>query len=195
MPQLHWDPPHRDPSISAPAHMPTCAHTHTWPPGNTKQGCIILRQCLQDRPSSSGQCILVGSRRVYQEYIVVGFLQNQHSKLSYLRNNQPQLRHEGVQGIVDVLRANDVEVPPGYEGPAPHTAIDADAVGDGGEQGVHAADKDVPGAVVGKPVDTILPASFTGGPRYYRRGYLNSMSLVTEFSNGDLFITMTFNPQ
>ena len=45
---------------------------------------------------------------------------------------------------------------------------------------------------VGTPV--ILPASFTGSPKYYHRLYLDAMALPRRFGKPDLFITMTCNP-
>jgi len=48
------------------------------------------------------------------------------------------------------------------------------------------------GARVGSRL--ILPASFTGSPRYMTNNYHDAMTLVTKFGKPDLFITMTCNP-
>ena len=40
----------------------------------------------------------------------------------------------------------------------------------------------------------ILPSSFTGGPRYLKQNYLDSMVMVNHFGKPDLCITMTCNP-
>lgn len=42
---------------------------------------------------------------------------------------------------------------------------------------------------------TILPSSFTGGPRQMRGLYHDSMAIVRAFTKPDLFITMTCNPK
>jgi hypothetical protein len=47
-------------------------------------------------------------------------------------------------------------------------------------------------ADIGTPI--ILPASFTGSPKYYHRLYLDAMALPRRFGKPDLFITMTCNP-
>ncbi|XP_058810192.1 uncharacterized protein LOC131675282 [Phymastichus coffea] len=39
----------------------------------------------------------------------------------------------------------------------------------------------------------ILPSSFTGGPRYLKQNFLDSMVLVSHYGKPDLFITMTCN--
>ena len=44
-------------------------------------------------------------------------------------------------------------------------------------------------------VRTKLPASFRGGPRYNKRNYYNSMSLVSVYGKPDLLLTMTCNPE
>ena len=44
----------------------------------------------------------------------------------------------------------------------------------------------------GKPI--ILPATYTGGPRWYREQYSDAMAAVREFGPPDYFITMTCNP-
>ncbi|XP_010490304.1 PREDICTED: uncharacterized protein LOC104768062 [Camelina sativa] len=41
----------------------------------------------------------------------------------------------------------------------------------------------------------ILPASFTGGPRYMRQSYLDAMATCKKFGFPDLFITFTCNPK
>ena len=42
---------------------------------------------------------------------------------------------------------------------------------------------------------TILPATFTGGPREMRQQYHDAMAIVRAHSKPDIFITMTCNPQ
>ncbi|CAL1353730.1 unnamed protein product [Linum trigynum] len=41
----------------------------------------------------------------------------------------------------------------------------------------------------------ILPASYTGGPRYMKNLYLDAMAICQQFGNPDLFITFTCNAQ
>ncbi|XP_033142595.1 uncharacterized protein LOC117132485 [Brassica rapa] len=41
----------------------------------------------------------------------------------------------------------------------------------------------------------ILPASFTGGPRYMKNNYLDAMAICRHFGFPDLFITFTCNPK
>ncbi|GAA0157453.1 hypothetical protein LIER_38465 [Lithospermum erythrorhizon] len=48
------------------------------------------------------------------------------------------------------------------------------------------------GGKVGKRV--YLPSTFIGGPRDMKNRYLDSMALVQEFGQPDLFVTMTCNP-
>ena len=40
----------------------------------------------------------------------------------------------------------------------------------------------------------ILPATFTGGPRYMHKNYQNAMAIVRKFGKPSLFITFTCNP-
>ena len=42
---------------------------------------------------------------------------------------------------------------------------------------------------------TILPATFTGGPREMRQQYHDGMAIVRAHSKPDIFITMTCNPR
>ena len=42
---------------------------------------------------------------------------------------------------------------------------------------------------------TILPATFTGGPREMRQQYHDGIAIVRAYSKPDIFITMTCNPQ
>ena len=41
----------------------------------------------------------------------------------------------------------------------------------------------------------ILPATFTGGPRYMNKLYLNAMAMLREFGKPTFFITFTCNPK
>lgn len=41
---------------------------------------------------------------------------------------------------------------------------------------------------------TVLPSSFTGGPRHMQQAYHDAMSIVRRFGKPDLFITFTCNP-
>ena len=41
----------------------------------------------------------------------------------------------------------------------------------------------------------VLPASFTGSPRYMYRHYLDALAICREFKKFDLFITITCNPK
>ena len=41
----------------------------------------------------------------------------------------------------------------------------------------------------------IIPSSFTGGPRYMHKMYLDAMSICKYFGFPDLFITFTCNPK
>ena len=41
----------------------------------------------------------------------------------------------------------------------------------------------------------MLPASFTGGPRYMKNNYLDAMAICKHFRFPDLFITFTCNPR
>ena len=41
----------------------------------------------------------------------------------------------------------------------------------------------------------VLPASFTGGPRYMKNNYLDAMTICKHFGFPDLFITYTCNPK
>lgn len=44
-------------------------------------------------------------------------------------------------------------------------------------------------------IRVILPASFTGGPRYMQQRKQDAMVYVRNFGRPDLFIKMTCNPQ
>ncbi|XP_017985317.1 PREDICTED: uncharacterized protein LOC18588470 [Theobroma cacao] len=50
---------------------------------------------------------------------------------------------------------------------------------------------DTDGNMIGKRI--ILPASFTGGPRYYMQNYQDAMAICTYYGYPDLFITFTCN--
>lgn len=41
---------------------------------------------------------------------------------------------------------------------------------------------------------TILPSTFTGGPRYMKQSYQDAMTIVRKYGKPDLFITFTCNP-
>lgn len=59
-------------------------------------------------------------------------------------------------------------------------------------QGVHdaiASGRSVDGGEIGRRV--VLPASFAGGPRYYRGLYLDAMQVVKTFGKPDYFITVS----
>ena len=51
---------------------------------------------------------------------------------------------------------------------------------------------DVDPAEIGRR--TILPASYLGGPRFYRRCYQDSMAIVRAYGRPSLFLTFTANP-
>ena len=40
----------------------------------------------------------------------------------------------------------------------------------------------------------ILPSSFTEGPRYMRRHFLDAMAICSQIGYPDFFITLTYNP-
>ena len=47
---------------------------------------------------------------------------------------------------------------------------------------------------IGVPMQSVLPASVVGSPRFYHTLFLNAMALPRRFGKPDLFITMTANP-
>ena len=51
---------------------------------------------------------------------------------------------------------------------------------------------DLPATNIGRRI--VLPSSFTGGPRYMRQLFQDSMAIVRHFGKPDLFITFTCNP-
>ena len=54
------------------------------------------------------------------------------------------------------------------------------------EDDIHTGDVETSGA-------SILAASFTGGNRWYSKGYKNAMAIVRAKGKPDLFITMTLD--
>ena len=58
---------------------------------------------------------------------------------------------------------------------------------------IEALDNEIEDEVVGQRI--VLPSSFVGGPRSMQQLYQDAMSLVSEYGNPSLFITMTANPQ
>lgn len=52
---------------------------------------------------------------------------------------------------------------------------------------------DTDATCIGKRI--ILPASFTGSPRYMTQNFLDCMTICKRYSNPDLFITFTCNPK
>ncbi|CAI0628238.1 unnamed protein product [Linum tenue] len=51
------------------------------------------------------------------------------------------------------------------------------------------------GDTTGEGIGTILPATYTGGPRYMKHQYLDAMAICRRIGNPDLFITFTCNAQ
>ena len=128
-------------------------------------------------------------------------------RLRWVNDNQPKLRIESLQGLIDHLS---------------HDA-DSDSSTMLGEQwknaGCHRNDSEsrttqcrlrpheytgsyssvpIPKITtrdkrsVGAPV--ILPATFGGSPRALHESYLDAMALVARFGRPDFFVTMTANP-
>ena len=54
------------------------------------------------------------------------------------------------------------------------------------------AHTDVIGEAIGRRI--VLPSRFTGGERYYRRRFQDSLAIVRKFGKPDFFITFTCNP-
>ena len=49
------------------------------------------------------------------------------------------------------------------------------------------------GETIGRRI--ILPSSYTGGERYYRRRFQDALAIVRKFGKPDFFITFTCNPE
>ena len=54
------------------------------------------------------------------------------------------------------------------------------------------AHTDVTGEAIGRRI--VLPSSFTGGERYYRKRFQDALAIVRKFGKPDFFITFTCNP-
>lgn len=109
--------------------------------------------------------MLLNSRYLFQEYIVTAYAKVERNRLEHLARNQHLFRSEVACGLQDALKPTD-----------------------------HRSQGSLTAEDVGKPM-TILPASFTGSPRYMKGCYLDAMAFLPSFKHPDLFITFTANPR
>ena len=91
-----------------------------------------------------------------QEYAVNAYAKIEEARLRFIRFNQPKLRAELYQGLVDHFDTSDA-------------------------------------SATGRLI--VLPASFTGGPRYMKARYQDAMAIVRKHGKPDMFVTMTCNPK
>lgn len=123
----------------------------------------------------------ISSGFLSQMFIVDAACKVLQNRLDWARNNQKEIRAEmlsEVQAFVDDLLEDDPEF-------ARQIGVDGDRAGN--NEGDDAQGN------VGKFVK--LPQSFRGGPRYHKKNYYNSVSMVSVLGKPSLFITMTCNPK
>ena len=109
--------------------------------------------------------------RLFQEFIVMGWITVQSQRLNYQDQNQKALRADTYKNVREATEERIVEVGPR-----------ADAL----YQDDHQAPR------VGRK---ILASSFPGGPRWYNAKFQDGMAIVREYHKPDFFITMTTNPK
>ena len=102
--------------------------------------------------------------KLYHQWLTDYASRLEAQNLAFVRFNQPRLRADVYQGVVDV-------------------ALDSDSVHPSGGSNL---------AFVGRRI--ILPSSFVGSPRYHQALFQDNMALVRQYGKPDLFITFTCNP-
>eukprot|EP00918_Siedleckia_nematoides_P084006 GHVU01184198.1.p1 GENE.GHVU01184198.1~~GHVU01184198.1.p1 ORF type:complete len:454 (+),score=38.23 GHVU01184198.1:2488-3849(+) len=131
--------------------------------------------------------------RLFQELLLSYFAQNENIVMDYLQyqHHNRNMRGDNWNNVAQVHRD---------AGPPPQQL--EDAVDPGDYCGFcEDADADAAAAMpqVAEEVRTgqkiLLPASFTGGPKYMRERYLDAMATVGKHGKPDMFITITFNPK
>jgi hypothetical protein len=128
----------------------------------------------------------MGSHKLTEEQIVTAYAKVERANLEVLKHSQHMLRTEVASGLQDALR------------PADAASVQPLTTDSGNGRGAFAESllckRPRTGADVGHPI-TILPASFTGSPRYMRARYLDAMALLKEYKHPDLFVTFTASPK
>ena len=108
------------------------------------------------------------SGRLYQEWVVMGWVQTESQRLVYQEREQKKLRvdqYKNFRGAYDKQRLDHV-------GDALYPEDNNPRVG-----------------------MKILARSFIGSPRWYHMQYLDAMAICREYTKPDWFITATCNPQ
>ena len=110
------------------------------------------------------------AKRLFQEWICMGWVTVESQRLNYQRQNQKALRADSYKNVKEAIeeRRNDL---------APR------------EDGMFPDDSQQPG--VGRK---ILSSSFMGSPRWFNAQFQDGMAICREYHKPDLFITMTCNP-
>ena len=104
--------------------------------------------------------------RLFQEWILMGWITCENQKLAYLNHNQGALRADTYRNVQDhIRRLND---------PASDSLYHNEHENSSGRK--------------------ILPSSFIGSPRWYNSKFQDGMAIVRHFGKPTLFITMTTNP-
>jgi hypothetical protein len=93
--------------------------------------------------------------RLFQQFVVDQWAKEEQQRLRYVFTHQNELRAECYRGVRDAVFALD--------------------------EGISGDNSNIRFDQIGKRV--ILPASFTGSPRYMCQQYQDSMAIVREFGN------------
>ena len=109
--------------------------------------------------------------RLFQEWIVMGWITVQNQRLNYQSQNQKALRADTYKNIREATEERIREAGPRADSLYPD-------------------DHQTPR--VGRK---ILASSFPGGPRWYNAKFQDGMAIVREYNKPDFFITMTTNPK
>ena len=112
---------------------------------------------------------LLQAKRLYQEWILLGFIAVENQRLDFFRRNQNTLRADSYKNVCDIIAQRAREENP-REDSMYHNEVENS---------------------IGR---MILPSSHTGGPRYFNAKFQDAMALVRKYHKPDLFITMTCNP-
>lgn len=124
--EMNWIDPNVDP-MAYPLLFPL--GEPGWAPNMGRQGArgritftAFYSHIFQHRPGTFNQTLMAG--KLTQQYMVDAYLKVEANKLSYLRENQAQLRVEAYNGLIDYLGYQDIEaVPPGQLFILPSTFI------------------------------------------------------------------------
>ena len=144
---------------------------------SSEQNTTVLKhyqQIMQIRPSKP----LYLFSRLYQEYVCDQYAKIEGWRLNYIKNNQKRIKSELYNGVMDFLNTHQQ-----------HCSKENSGVHQ--ESTNNSANENIK---LGK-THIVLPATFSGGPRWYQTKFLDAMNMVNALGPAQLIGTMTCNPK